>query len=194
MKQHRILIALFIALMGFGTQSQAALVILDRIIAVVDEDVVMESQLNQRLNSVKAQLTENQRGQIPSDEELKAQLIERLIVESVQIQMADRAGVRISDEELNESMTAIAAQNKLTLQQFRQAVERDGIPYAEMRDQIRREVKINRVQQGIMRTRINISEQEIKDFLASELGEVITADEYRLAHILLSTPDRKSVV
>ena len=192
MKQHRILIALFIALMGFGTQSQAALVILDRIIAVVDEDVVMESQLNQRFNSVKAQLTENQRGQIPSDEELKAQLIERLIVESVQIQMADRAGVRISDEELNESMTAIAAQNKLTLQQFRQAVERDGIPYAEMRDQIRREVKINRVQQGIMRTRINISEQEIKDFLASELGEVITADEYRLAHILLSTPNDAS--
>ena len=106
MKQHRILIALFIALMGFGTQSQAALVILDRIIAVVDEDVVMESQLNQRLSSVKAQLTENQRGQIPSDEELKTQLIERLIVESVQIQMAERAGVRISDEELNESMTA----------------------------------------------------------------------------------------
>ena len=192
MKQHRILIALFIALMSFGTQSQAALVILDRIIAVVDEDVVMESQLNQRLNSVKAQLTENQRGQIPSDEELKTQLIERLIVESVQIQMADRAGVRISDEELNESMTAIAAQNKLTLQQFRQAVERDGIPYAEMRDQIRREVKINRVQQGIMRTRINISEQEIKDFLASELGEVITADEYRLAHILLPTPNDAS--
>ena len=93
MKQPSILIALFIALMGFGTQSQAALVILDRIIAVVDEDVVMESQLNQRLNSVKAQLTENQRGQIPSDEELKTQLIERLIVESVQIQMADRAGV-----------------------------------------------------------------------------------------------------
>ena len=192
MKQPSILIALFIALMGFGIQSHAALVILDRIIAVVDEDVVMESQLNQRLNSVKAQLTENQRGQIPSDEELKAQLIERLIVESVQIQMADRAGVRISDEELNESMTAIASQNKLTLQQFRQAVERDGIPYAEMRDQIRREVKINRVQQGIMRTRINISEQEIKDFLASELGEVITADEYRLAHILLSTPNDAS--
>ena len=115
-----------------------------------------------------------------------------MIVESVQIQIADRAGVRISDEELNESMTAIAAQNKLTLQQFRQAVERDGIPYAEMRDQIRREVKINRVQQGIMRTRINISEQEIKDFLASELGEVITADEYRLAHILLSTPNDAS--
>ncbi len=192
MKQTRILLPLLIALLGFSTQSQAALVILDRIIAVVDEDVVMESQLKQRLSSIKAQLTESQRGQIPSDEELREQVIERLIVESVQIQMAERAGVRISDEELNESMTAIAAQNNLTLQQFRQAVERDGIPYEEMRDQIRREVKISRVQQGVMRSRINISEQEIKDFLASELGEVITADEYRLAHILLPTPDDAS--
>jgi peptidyl-prolyl cis-trans isomerase SurA len=189
MKHARILISALMSLLIIGQQSQAALVILDRIIAVVDEDVVMESQLNQRLSSIKAQLTESQRGQIPSDEELRAQIIERLVVESVQLQMAKRAGVRISDEELNESMTAIAAQNNLNLQQFRQAVESDGIPYEEMRDQIRREVKINRVQQGVMRSRINISEQEIKDFLASELGEVITADEYRLAHILLPFPE-----
>ena len=189
MKHSRILLSALMAVIIIGQQSQAALVILDRIIAVVDENVIMESQLNQRLSTMKAQLTKDQRGQIPSDEELRAQIIERLVVESVQLQMAERAGVRISDEELNESMTAIAAQNNLNLQQFRQAVESDGIPYEEMRDQIRREVKINRVQQGVMRSRINISEQEVKDFLASELGEVITADEYRLAHILLPFPE-----
>ena len=192
MKHNSIRTLLFIILFGLGIHSQADVVILDKIIAIVDDDVVMESQLNQRLSSIKAQLTEGQRGQMPSDKELRAQIIERLVVESVQLQMADRAGVRISDEELNESMTAIAAQNKLTLQQFRQAVEQDGIAYEEMRDQIRREVKISRVQQGVMRSRINVSEQEIKDFLASELGEAITADEYRLAHILLPTPEDAS--
>jgi len=189
MKHPRNFFLAITVLLSVTSYSQGALVILDKIIAVVDEDVVMESQLNHRLSSIKAQLNEEQRGQIPSDEELRKQIIERLIVESIQIQMADRAGVRISDEELNESMTAIAAQNNLSLQQFRQAVERDGIPYEEMRDQIRREVKINRVQQGVMRNRITISEQEIKDFLASELGEVITADEYRVAHILLPFPE-----
>lgn len=174
---------------GLAVHAQARLVILDKIAAVVDDDVVLQSEVEQRLQAVKAQLQSTPRGQVPPEDVLEKQILERLIVESLQLQMAERAGVRISDEELNEAMRRIAAQNQMTLEQFRRAIEADGISYVEMREQIRREIAITRVQQGVMRNRIQISEQEIKDFLSSEVGQVVTADEYRLAHILLPIPE-----
>lgn len=167
----------------------ASQTILDRIIAVVDEDVVLDSELQQRLHAVKAQLRASSDGQLPSDEILRKQIVEHLVVESLQLQMAQRAGVRISDDELNEALQGIAAQNQMSLSQFQRAIEADGISYLQMRDQVRREIAISQVQQGIMRNRIKITEQEIKDFLASELGKVVTADEFRLAHILLPIPE-----
>ena len=104
------------------------------------------------------------------------------------MQMAKRAGVRISDSELNQAMNRIAQQNRLSLSEFRRALERDGISYGDMREQIRREMMIGRVQQGIMRNRIDITEQAIDNFLESEVGANITSDEYRVAHILISIP------
>lgn len=178
-----------VAFAMWAAHAQAKLVILDKIAAVVDEDVVLQSEVEQRLQAVKAQLQSTPRGQLPPEDVLRKQILERLIVESLQLQMAERAGVRISDEELNEAMRRIAAQNQMTLEQFRRAIEADGISYVEMREQIRREIAITRVQQGVMRNRIQISEQEIKDFLSSEVGQVVTADEYRLAHILLPIPE-----
>jgi peptidyl-prolyl cis-trans isomerase SurA len=167
-----------------------ALIILDRIIAVVDEDVIMQSEVNARMNAIKAQIAANPNGQTPPDDVLTSQIIERLVIESLQLQMADRGGVRVSDSELNQAMRGIAEQNQLTLEEFRIAIEKDGISYAEMRDQIRRELMIGRVQKGVMRGRIKITEQEINNFLESEVGAVITADEYRLAHILLPIPSK----
>ena len=136
-------------------QANANLVIMDRIVAVVDEDVILESELLERINTLKAQLT--QPNQLPADEVLRKQIIERLIVESLQLQMAQRVGVRISDEELNEALQAIAEQNKMTLAQFRAVLEKDGIAYGDMRTQVEREIMIARVQQGMMRNRIEIS-------------------------------------
>ncbi len=183
--------ALLAIVSTFPTGASAAQV-LDRIIAIVDEDVVLQSELDQRMRSVRAQLENAPSGQVPPQDLLEQQIIDRLVVESLQLQMANRAGVRISDEDLNDAMRRIAQQNNLTLLQFQQAIEQDGISYVEMRDQVRREIMITRVQQGVMRNRIEISEQEIKDFLASELGQMVTADEYRLAHILLPLPDDPS--
>jgi peptidyl-prolyl cis-trans isomerase SurA len=165
-----------------------ALIILDRIAAVVDDGVIMQSEVNTRMKAIKTQISSTPKGSLPPDDVLASQIVERLIVENIQMQMAERAGVRISDSELNEAMRRISAQNGLTLDQFQQAIEQDGISYAEMRDQIRRELMMGRVQKGIMRNRIEISEQQIRNFLESETGEVITADEYRLAHILLPIP------
>ncbi len=183
---------LVMTLLGGPNNSLAALVILDRIAAVVDDDVIMQSEVETRVKQVKSQLAANQPQGMPPDEILQKQVVERLVVENLQLQMAQRAGVRVSDAELSEAMRRIAEQNQLSLAGFRQALERDGVSYASMREQIAREIMIGRVQQGIMRRRIDISDQEIDAFLESELGANITADEYRLGHILLSTPSEAS--
>jgi peptidyl-prolyl cis-trans isomerase SurA len=174
-------------LLFVSLQVQANLVITDKIVAVVDEDVILESELDERIKSLRLQ--QQGGGELPPDETLKPQVLDRLIVESLQLQMADRAGVRIGDEEVNEALQGVAAQNQMSLSQFRTAIEADGVSYAEVRNQLRRELKIARVQKGIMRNRIEISEQEIRNFLESEMGEVVTADDFRLAHILLPIPD-----
>lgn len=187
---NRILILTLILITGLlAAPSRAEVEVLDEIIAIVDEDVILRSELDERMLAVKAQFRDNPQARLPPEDVLQEQIIERLIVESLQLQMADRAGVRISDEELNSAIRSIAAQNNLTLEQFQEAIQQDGISYREMRSQIRREMKISRVQQGVMNNRIQITPREIENFLESELGEVVTADEYRLAHILLPIPD-----
>jgi peptidyl-prolyl cis-trans isomerase SurA len=168
----------------FSATASADMVILDEIAVVVDDDVVMKSEVEARRRAVVGQL-KGQNKSLPPDEIIREQIIERLIVESLQLQMARRAGVRVSDEELNSALTRVAAQNNMSLAQFSLEVEKDGISYLEMRDQIRREIAISRVRDGVMRKRIQITEQEIEVFLESEMGQIMTADEYRLAHILL---------
>jgi len=180
-------ILLFLTVLFVLSEAQSSLVLLDRIAVVVDEDVIMLSEVEERLVAVKAQITAND--EAPPDDVLTEQVIERLIIEHLQIQMAERAGMRVSDAELNDTIQRIAAQNNLSLPQFQQAIEQDGMSYVAMREQVRREVTISQVQQGVMGSRIEISDQEMKNFLASELGAAIVADEYRLAHILLSIPD-----
>ncbi|MFT5101996.1 MAG: peptidyl-prolyl cis-trans isomerase SurA, partial [Planctomycetaceae bacterium] len=167
-----------------SAMASADMVILDQIAVVVDDDVVMESEVESRRRAVVGQL-KGQDKRLPPDDIMRQQIIERLIVENLQLQMADRAGIRVSDEELNSALGRIAAQNELTLAQFSLEIEKDGISYLEMRDQVRREIAISRVRDGVMRRRIKVTEQEIQVFLQSELGQTLTADEYRLAHILL---------
>ena len=125
---------------------------------------------------------------IPDEETVREQIVERLIVESLQLQTGDRAGVRISDDELNEALSSVAAQNRMNLTQFRAAVESDGISWVEMRETVRRDLTINHVQQGIMRSRIKITPGSAE--LSLELGRLVTADEYRRAFCLPSRTSR----
>lgn len=165
--------------------------IMDKIVAVVNDDVILNSELNTKIALIKQSVLAENRA-LPPQDVLQQQVLERLIVESLQLQMANRAGVRINDEELNQAMAKIAAQNKMNLQQFQKAVQVDGISYPDMRNQVRREMMMSRVQRGVMRNRIQISEQEIRNFLKSEVGSVVTSDEYQLAHILLPVPSDSS--
>jgi peptidyl-prolyl cis-trans isomerase SurA len=184
----RILMLTLLLVCATTTPAQAAVMVLDRIAVVVDDDIIMQSEIEERVRTIKAQIAAQPQARTPSDEALTSQIVERLIIESLQIQMADRAGVRVSDDELNQAMLGIARQNNLNLAQFREALIADGMSWAGMREQVRREFLISRVQQGMMRRRIQVSEQEINNFLASDLGADVTSDEFRLGHILLALP------
>jgi len=163
---------------------QAATEMLDQVVAIVDDDVVMASELRERLAAVTENLTA--RGvEMPPEDVLIRETLDRLILESIQLQKGTRVGVRISEDQLNSAMQRIAAQNRMTLGQFQAALEQQGKSYADMREQVRREMIIQRVQAGNVNQRIQISEQEVKNFLATEEGQKLTQPEYHILHALL---------
>lgn len=174
-----------------GSAAQAQVQSLDRVVAIVDNDVIMYSQLDQRLNEVEKTLAKRG-GDLPPQDVLQHQVLERLIVENLQLQIGDRSGIRISDEELNQAMASIAQRNNLTLDQFRAALARDGLSFEQAREQIRREMVISRVRQRRVAERIQVTDQEVNNFLTSDLGQMHLAEEYRLANILIPVPDAAS--
>lgn len=164
--------------------AQAAPALLDKVAVIVDDDIIMESELQNRLFAVKGNLA-RQEIDAPEDDELRHQVLERMIVENLQLQMGERAGVRISDSALNDAMANIAGQNGMGLEQFRQALVADGSSYVEMRENVRQEMILKRVQQGNVNSRVQITEQEVESFLESEEGRQLTAPAYRVEHFML---------
>ncbi|MDG2460844.1 MAG: peptidylprolyl isomerase [Luminiphilus sp.] len=160
--------------------------VLDQVVAIVDDDIILASELRERVESVRANL-ESRAVDIPAEDVLVRETLDRLILDSIQLQLADRYGVRIPDPQLDESMTRLAAQNGMTLQQFRKALEGSGQSYAAAREALRDDLAIQRVQQGNVMRNIKISEQEIDNFLGTEEGEAMTQPEYRLIQALLAT-------
>ena len=174
-----------------ASAAQAQFQSLDRVVAIVDNDVIMYSQLDQRLREVE-QTIGKRGGQLPPQDVLQQQVLERLIVENLQLQIGDRSGIRITDEELNQAMASIAQRNRLTLEQFRAALARDGLSYDDAREQIRREMVISRVRQRRVGERIQVTDQEVQNFLASDLGQMQLSEEFRLANILIPVPEAAS--
>ncbi len=166
---------------------------LDRVVAVVDNDVIMHSQLQQRLDEVRQNLA-RRGGELPPGDALAAQVLERLIVENLQLQIGERSGIRIGDEELNQALATIAQRNNLSLDEFRAALARDGLSYEDAREQVRRELVINRVRQRRVAERVQVSEQEVQNFLASDLGKLQLSAEYRLANILVPVSEGASAL
>jgi len=173
------------------TMVEGATIDLDGIAAIVDEDVILTSELEERLQMITSQM-ESRETILPDADLVKQQVLERLILESIQLQIAEKVGIRISDDELNETMNTIARQNGMNLQQFQEALKKDGLSYEDSRRQVRDELVMSRMQRGMMNSRIQITDQEIKSFLESEMGEMVTADEFRVAHILLPIDENAS--
>lgn len=161
---------------------------LDRVAAIVDSDVVMYSQYQTRLKEV--QQTINKRGvQAPAEDVLRQQVLERLILDTIQLQIGERSGIRVSDEELSASMATIAERNGLTPDGFAKALAADGLTLQDAQEQIRKEMIISRVRQYRVAERIQVTDQEVQNFLASDLGKMQLAEEYELANILIPVPD-----
>jgi peptidyl-prolyl cis-trans isomerase SurA len=157
---------------------------LDRIVAVVEDDVIMQSELDYRLDMVRQQI--RSRGNFPPpDSALIPQVMERLVVERLQLQQASRMGIRIDDITLNEAMEGIARENRMALPEFRERLVAEGIDYQRFREQIRDEMAISQLRRRQVDNRIQVSEQEIDDLIASESGAIDRDVEYRLTHILI---------
>ncbi|HEY9545679.1 MAG TPA: peptidylprolyl isomerase [Solimonas sp.] len=162
---------------------------LDRIIVVVNDGTVLQSELEQAMDDARAQIAKRQLAAPPEDV-LRAQVLERLILTRVQTQRAEQAGIRIDDRELNEVLTNIAKQNGMTLSAFAEAVRGDGLDYLALREQIRDEVTTQRLRNKEVDSRVVVTEQDVDAFLASASAN--SDNEYRLSDILILVPDGAS--
>jgi len=179
-------ITLTLALIGafFSSASSAEYQLLDRAVAIVEDDVIMASEVRQSMAQIKQSL--QQRGTaLPPDAALYEQVLERSILEKLQLQRAQKIGLRISDQQLNETMTDIAARNGMNLTQFRQSLENNNESYIAIREKIRSDMLIQQTQRRSVFRKIQISESEIENFLNSEEGKALLTPEYNIDHILL---------
>lgn len=166
---------------------------LDRIIAVVDDDVVLQSELDKQMARVRTQL--RQQGTTPPPTTvLERQVIERLILQKIQLQLASQMGLVADDEVLERAIADIAARNNLSVSEFRQILAEEGYEFSEFREDIRKEITISRLQQREVENRVRVSQNEIDLFLSNRARSGDDNQEYRLRHLLVSTsansPDR----
>ncbi|GHE20693.1 SurA N-terminal domain-containing protein [Halomonas urumqiensis] len=146
-----------------STERQA----LDRIVAVVNDSAIMQSELQERVVQARSQL--GARGaDLPPERELREQVLERMIVEEVQMQMAREAGLSVDDTELNRQVRAIAENNGMTLEQFADALEADGLALSSVREEIRRELVLRELHQRQIGGRVSLSDREVERFMQQE--------------------------
>lgn len=162
----------------------------DHIVAVVGNEVITYYELRTRLESALKQL-QKQGTPLPPQDVLERQMLERLIMDRIQLQYAAENGMRVDDAQLEQAIGRIAASNKLTVQQFRQALDRDGIEYAKFREEIRNELTTVRLREREVDSKLVISDGEIDNYLANQAANG-GGEEYQLAHILLRAPESAS--
>ncbi|HTY94893.1 MAG TPA: peptidylprolyl isomerase [Steroidobacteraceae bacterium] len=161
--------------------------LLDRVAAVVNDGVVLESEVDEQLSAVKERLR-SQGQQMPPDSVLRQQITDRLVVQEVEIQHADHAGLKISDETLNNAITEVAQRNGISLQQLPQALAAQGIDYASYRESLRRELTLRLLQQRDVVGRISVTPREIDLYLDRQAHHPSANAEYNVSHILIAVP------
>ncbi len=180
-----------LALTGTLLTSAAAALDLDRIVAVINDDVIMRSELVGKISAVTAQMQE-QNIPLPPQPILEKQVLDRLIMTKLQIQMAQNTGIRVDDETLNRTINNIARENELSLNQFREILEQDGFGYEAFRKEIRDEILISRLQQRQVDNRVMVTDREINNYLSNQEHQGETDIEFHIAHILIAIPEGAS--
>ena len=161
---------------------------LDRIVAVVNNEVLLESELEDLEFTIRKQLEQRDAATPPADI-LREQVLERLIMKRLQMQKAANIGVRVGDDALNAALTQIAANNSLSLRGFRDLLEEDGIDFIDFRESIREEMTINRLRKTVVEDKILVSDREIDGYLKTQEIQGGKEESYHLLHILVSVPD-----
>lgn len=163
----------------------------DRIIAIVNDDVITDMELAERVITITKQLQQQQRP-LPPPDILRSQVLERMIVERAQLQEAQKLGIQIDDDTLNQTLRRIASENNLSLSEFRDILERDGYEFPRFREDIRRELAVRRLQERQVQSRILVSEQDVEQFLATQDAGTANNVEFRIAQILVAVPEAAS--
>ncbi|AFI85027.1 peptidylprolyl isomerase [Methylophaga nitratireducenticrescens] len=161
---------------------------LDRIVAVVNNEIILDSELVDMEQTVRQQLRQRNAA-IPSSDILRRQVLERLIMQKLQLQRAEMSGIRVADDALNAAVRQIAENNNLTIRQFRDALESDGYDFTEFRETIREEMIISRLRKSEVEDSIVVSEREVDNFLATQNLQGDSEQAFRLLHILVGVPD-----
>jgi peptidyl-prolyl cis-trans isomerase SurA len=164
---------------------------MDRIVAVVDQTVITEQELEGRIRTVTAQFRK-QGTELPEESVLRRQILERLISDTLQLQHAAQTGVKVEDSQLDRTIERIAEQNQMTLTEFGEALARDGISMRKFRSDIRNEITIARLREREVDSRVTVNESEIDNFLTTQASSNENQDEFELSHILIRTPEEGS--
>ena len=171
------------------TAKPGGVVELDRIVAIVNNEVITSNELNTRMATVVKQL-QAQSTQLPPQDALRKQLLERMINDLVQMQEAKETGIRVDDATLDKALQRIADENNLSMTEFRRRLEQDGLNWPKFREEVRGEVIMSRLREREVESGINITEAEVDTQLALEAREATTDREFRLAHILVLVPEQ----
>src|SRR5688500_4303793 len=161
--------------------------LLDRIAAVVNDGVVLMSQLDAQTEDVIVRLRQ-QKTELPPRNVLRKQILERLVLEEIQVQRADRLGIQVSDEMLNSALSDVARRNNIGFADLPQALAQQGIDYRTFRDEIRRQMTLQLLRQRDVIGRINVSPRELEQFMARQQNAPDRNAEYNVSHILISVP------
>ncbi len=174
-------------LMLMPLTSNAKVEMLDRIVAVVNDGAIMASELDERINIIALQFQERDQP-LPPPAVMREQVLDRMILERVQLQLADRGGIKVDEASLNQALAGIARQNNMTLEGFAAALQQDGYDWPQFREQIREDMIISRLQQRSVASRIRVTDREVDRFLESEMGKQMFQEDFHLGHILVRVP------
>ena len=188
------LVGIYVAtsLLAPTTNAMNDVVKLDRIVAIVDKNAITEQELENKVRTVSEQL-EKQGKQLPNARVLRKQILERLIIDSIQLQMAEQRGIKVNEMQLDKTIERIAEQNQMSVQEFSAALSNDGISYSAFREDMRDEITIARLKEMEISSRVNVSDGEVDNYLTTqENSKDGSQEEFNLSHILIRTPEESS--
>ena len=176
--------ALILLMLILSKNLLAQRVLLDKVIAIVDEDVVLQSEVNTRVAEIQAQAQRANQPLPENFETFKSEIIEALVIENIQMQLAERVSIRFDDDTINRILGNMASNNNMSFDDYVNTLENAGV-YLETREQVRKQMTIQELQRGMVNRRITITQQEINNFLNSQMGREMIAADYFLEHVLI---------